>query len=181
MPVAQPENIPTICNLIKSKKPKSILDVGCGFGMYGFLARIYTGLWTTNITPKEYSDWKNLSRVDAIEIFEPWITDLQKMIYNKIFIGDMREIMPKVDNYDMIILGDSLEHLNKEDGENILKIAKEKAKTVVISMPDYFEKGEKKGGNEWELHQYVWKNEDFIGNPIIINNPKKLRVIVYEC
>ena len=179
MPISRATNIPTICEKIINIKPKTVLDVGCGFGMYGFLARIYGSIWNDNITIKEYQNWRNLMTVDGIEIYSKWITDLQKLIYNKIYIGDMRDLIKEVGNYDMILFPDSIEHLKKEDGLKVLKIAREKAKTVIISTPNYFYEGKSKGGNEWEKHLSVWPDEDFPDNPTFYyNNGQK--IIVYE-
>jgi ubiquinone/menaquinone biosynthesis C-methylase UbiE len=46
MPTSYLNNIPDIITAIKSQNPKSILDVGCGFGKYGFLIREYLELWS---------------------------------------------------------------------------------------------------------------------------------------
>lgn len=175
--IARPNNITTICDLFIEKKPKTILDCGCGFGMYGFLARTYS-LWQ-ELDLEKYKNWKKLCKIDAIEIYESWITSLQREIYDDIFIGDMKDVIDTVGEYDMIIMADSLEHLDVSDGLVLIEKARNKAKTLVISTPDYWSKGAVRAGNEHEQHKSFWEDSFFPGNPKIIKNGKQ-KVVIYE-
>jgi len=182
MPNARPNAIPFICEWCQNKSTediKSVLDIGCGFGKWGFLVRLYIQVWSSKFAKETYQSWRSSLRVDAIEIFEDYITDLQRLIYNNIYIGDMRELIKKVGNYDLIVMGDVLEHVLFKDGLGLLERAKKKAKWVIITMPDYFCIGNPHMGNQAEIHRYVWKDSDFPDNPKIthIGNQK---VIIYE-
>ena len=44
MPSSRPNTIPTVIHLVRQIKPKSILDVGVGFGKWGHLFREYTDI-----------------------------------------------------------------------------------------------------------------------------------------
>lgn len=175
--IARPNNIQTICDLFIEKSPKSVLDCGCGFGMYGFLARTYS-LWQ-ELDLEKYKNWKSLCKVDAIEIFESWITPIQKDIYDNIFIGDMAKVIDEVGDYDMIIMADSLEHLTLEEGLILIDKARKKTKTLVISTPDYWFKGDARAGNEHEQHKSFWRDDFFPDTPKIIKNGKQ-KVVIYE-
>jgi len=132
MPSSRPEPLPYICNRIIQIKPKSILDIGIGFGKYGFLAREYTDVWRTNA--EGYWNWKTL--IDGIEIYERYITDLQRIIYNNIYIGNALDIIPENNlYYDLIIMSDVLEHFSKEDGEKVLAVIKKYGNTGLIVTP----------------------------------------------
>jgi len=179
---ARPNVIPFICEWFQGKSIediKSVLDVGCGFGKWGFLIRLYIQAWTSKPTKEIYQNWRNNLRVDAIEIFEDYITDLQRLIYNNIYIGDMRKVIEEVGNYDLIFMGDVLEHIPFEDGLEFLKKARGKAKWVIVNMPNYFYKGSATMGNEAEIHHHIWTDDEFPDNPKIthIGNQK---VIIYE-
>jgi len=182
MPNARPNVISLVCKWFQNKNAgdiKSILDIGCGFGKWGFLARLYIQAWNPELTKEAHQNWRNNLRVDAIEIFEDYITDLQRLIYNDIYIGDMRRLITEVGNYDLIIMGDVLEHIPFKDGLEFLKKAKAKAKWTIVNMPSCFIAGNPIMGNKAELHQHVWADDEFPDNPKIthIGNQK---VIIYE-
>ncbi|MBW2991727.1 glycosyltransferase family 1 protein, partial [Candidatus Woesearchaeota archaeon] len=84
MPTSSPHQINEIMGEIMELDPSSILDIGVGFGKYGFLCREYLELWDYN--NKRYGEWKR--EIDGIEVYEDYITDIQRKVYNNIFIGD---------------------------------------------------------------------------------------------
>ena len=177
MPVAKPDTISSICKFIMTRKPKSILDLGIGFGLYGFLARNYGVIWGVR-EQNIYDNWKDEIIVDGVEIYESLITDLHRMLYNKIYIGDFSEIAPKLKDYDLYIMGDSIEHLDKSVAIELIEKLKEKGK-LIIATPDYFIGGEAVLGNEHEKHKCWLKDEDFPDNPRIIHTGKQ-KVVIYE-
>ncbi len=69
MPSSHFGQLNEIVELIKLSKPKSVLDIGVGFGKYGVLAREYLELWDEG---KKYNDRE--IRIDGIEAFEKYIT-----------------------------------------------------------------------------------------------------------
>jgi len=121
MPSSHWYQLNEIMELIIFTQPKSILDVGIGFGKYGFLLREYLELYDGR---EEYNDWKRT--IDGIEIFKNYITSLNKMIYDKIYIGDALDILPTLDKkYDLILLVDILEHFDYDDGIRLLKMCEQ--------------------------------------------------------
>jgi len=131
MATSSPDQINEILQLILRLKPKSVLDVGSGFGKYGFLCREYLescfGNYKENASPK---------RIDGIEINENYVTALQKQIYDIIHIGDAIDIVPKLDRqYDVILLINVLEYLNREDGMQLLNLCRARGRHVIISAP----------------------------------------------
>ena len=178
MPVARPDTMPTICKYIMDRKPKTILDIGIGFGMYGFLARNYGVVWNNKLTQKQYNNWKEEIIVDGIEIYEPFITDLHRMIYNTIFIGDVSEIAPTLKDYELYIMGDVLEHLEKDDAIELINKLKKKG-NLLIATPNYFHEGSSNLGNKYDLHKCVLEDSDFPDNPPIIHIGRQ-KVVIYE-
>jgi len=182
MPNARPAVIPIVCEWLSNKNTeeiKSVLDIGCGFGKWGFLARLYIQIWNHDLDKKEYQNWKEEMRVDAIEIFEDYITDLQRLIYNKIWIGNALDEIHKVGFYNLIIAGDVLEHLTFSDGSKLLEQMRKRSDWTIITMPDYFCAGGSIMGNSAEIHHYVWKDADFPGDPQIFRAGNQ-KVIIFK-
>jgi predicted O-methyltransferase YrrM len=95
MPTSQFYQISDIVEFIVRTNPKSILDIGVGFGKYGALAREYLD------QGERLYDWKR--RIDGIEVFEEYITDIQRFYYDNIYIGNAVEVLPKLEEtYDLI-------------------------------------------------------------------------------
>ncbi len=152
MPSSRPYALVQICNRIMEKNPNSILDIGIGFGKFGFLAREYT-----DVRLGRYFNWK--TRIDGIEIFEKYVTQLQRQIYDSIFIGNAINILPTLNNYDMIICSDMLEHLSEEDGFSLLDTIKQKSKFAMIVTPVRVLVQEAIYNNEHERHISAWPIE----------------------
>ncbi len=162
MPVSTSVHITHCLRYIITLRPRSILDIGCGFGMWGFLSRMYLDVAEERVQP---SDWK--LRIDGLELFEPYILSHQRSLYSNIIIGDVRELAPKVGNYDLIIAGDVIEHLDKDDGEEVIAQLYDKAtRALFVNIPlgDGWEHPERHG-NPGELHRSQWYVEDFLPYP----------------
>jgi len=152
MPCSRPYALEAVCNRIIEKNPTSILDIGIGFGKFGFLAREYTDVFHSR-----YFDWE--TRIDGIEIFEKYITQLQKEIYDHIYIGNAIDILPTLGRYDMIICSDVLEHLSEQDGIVLLDLLKEQSKFAMIATPVTVLHQEALYNNEHERHISSWSKE----------------------
>jgi len=75
MPTSHLYQVIDIMELILFTSPESILDVGVGFGKYGFLSREYLELWDGR---GKYCDWK--IRIDGIEAYKDYITPVHRFI-----------------------------------------------------------------------------------------------------
>jgi len=161
MPSGRPNIISPVIDLIMRINPDSILDVGSGFGKWGFLLREYLEVWQGRLCPK---DWKK--RIDAIEIFKeytklPWYD----IIYNNIYNQDITKNNEILANYDLILFMDVIEHIKKEEGLKMLK----KAKHYIISTPNYISGQGTMFGNIYETHISQWSQNDF-KESLIIND-----------
>jgi len=159
MPSGRPNIISPVIDLIMRINPDSILDVGSGFGKWGFLLREYLEVWQGRLYPE---DWKK--RIDAIEIFKgytrlPWYA----IIYNNIYTQDITKNDGILANYDLVLFMDVVEHLEKEKGLEMLK----KARHWIVSTPNYVSGQGAKFGNEYEAHISEWAQNDFKKSVII--------------
>jgi len=150
-----PAPLTDICRRIIKIKPNSVLDIGIGFGKYGFLCREYTDIQRGN-----YFEWK--TKIDGIEGFGKYITKLQKIVYDNIYIGDAVDIIKTLDIYDLIISVDMLEHLEKEVGKQFLIDIKKHCKTAIIALPIHPSKqhGGKFKNTKFGPHRSEWTEKE---------------------
>ena len=146
---------------IINTNPISILDIGIGYGKYGFLAREFIEAHADRVFP---SQWK--LKIDGIEIWKNYVDYLNwiNIIYNKVYIGDAYELIDKVSDYDLIIAGDIIEHLPKKKGEFLLKKCIRKAKKwglVSIPLGNWLHH-KVVANNPHEDHQSIWTATELI-------------------
>lgn len=172
MPSSDISLIPHVCVRIRKSMPNSILDIGIGFGKYGFLAREYTDISELRYQPDMWQ-----TRIDGIEIFSDYVGDLQRKIYNEIYIGDAFDCLKKLGDYDLILFIDVIEHLSKEKGLELVELIRMRSKMALISTPikvkslgiQYM-----KCGNKYECHISQWSKEELrqFGNVLEITSGK---------
>ena len=159
MPTSTYSHIPTIIQYLQKVMPFSILDIGLGNGKMGFIARDFLDVMLGERYRRE--DWK--IKIDGIEIFSDYIQEHQRAIYNEIFIGDAFDVIDTLGSYDVIIIGDVLEHFQKEKARHFLdKCITHCNNFIILNIP----LGEKWTqpviyGNPHEEHRSFWSYEEF--------------------
>ena len=137
MPTSYPLYKDSVRNWVLQNIPldAKILDVGAGCGTYSDLLRGYG------------------YKMDAVEIWEPYIKKYNlKDKYDVVMEMDVLDVYaPTLQNYDMCILGDILEHLNIEDGQRLIKDISKHCKYFIVAIPYQMEQGEHEG-NIHETH-----------------------------
>lgn len=175
MPSSHWYQLNEIVELIVVTQPESILDVGVGFGKYGFLCREYLELLDGR---QKIHDWRRV--IDGIEIFPAYITPLQKKLYNHIYIGNALDILPTLEKtYDLILLIDIIEHLDYRDGEQLVALCQERGKNVIISTPKIKMPQSEMFGNPYEAHKSFFKKRYFNKFPNRVFVPNLFSLIVY--
>lgn len=166
MPSSRPDAIPEVIHLLRQLKPQSILDVGVGFGKWGHLFREYTDIVAAEQDPARYRRDHWQVRIEGIEGHAAYLTDMHRFLYNHLWVGNAQDLLPALDRFDLVFLGDVIEHMDKADGMRLLGHALAKAsKAVIVSTPK-FETGQ--GGlcaNELERHHSLWTAKDFKSFP----------------
>ena len=121
---------------LKQTDIKSIVDVGAGKGTYRNL--LGQGYYWIAIEV-----WRN--NVDKYELWK---------LYNKVYVDDIRSV--NLPDADCIILGDVIEHMEKESGLDVLKKCISEYNHVVLSIPTgEYPQGEIEG-NPYEKHLSTW-------------------------
>jgi SAM-dependent methyltransferase len=157
MPTSQFRQLNEIVEAIVFSRPRSVLDIGVGYAKYGVLTREYLDHgWCrpegTNRT----------CRVDGIEGFPAYVSPLHSLVYDHLYVGDAREILPRLQvHYDLALLIDVIEHFEMEDGVRLLNELSRHASNILISTPRRFSAQEAVYGNQLEIHRSHWRPEHF--------------------
>lgn len=180
MPSSHSQQINEIVEILLRLKPERILDVGVGFGKYGVLIREQLDLWDgAGKSSEEYGKWKR--RVDGVEAYAEYLTPLHSFIYDEIFIGDARLVVPALRGpYDLVLLIDVIEHLSREDGEKLMRDLLKISRNVLVSTPKKVKAQEAVYGNEFERHISQWRQTDFeaISDTALIPNVSSLICLI---
>ena len=118
MPRSDGRNKGYAAELIGRLRPRTILDVGPGVGTYGRMVR----------------ELFEVEQLDAVEIWAPYIEQYQlREIYDSVLVCDIR--FWQTLSYDLVILGDVLEHLSFDDALKLWRRLSEQAGAVLLSIP----------------------------------------------
>lgn len=155
MPVSLPYNLSLIAETVWRLRPKTVLDVGCGDAKYGVIFRSYL-----DIIAERYrrGDWK--TRIDGIEIFPPYLTPVHAYIYDTVHVGDALLLLPQLGEYDLVFLGDVLEHFERADGHRLVDMVEARWLLISTPAPDKIEERQPHG-NTHESHRYFWSMAEF--------------------
>jgi len=181
MPGSHSQQLNEIVEIMVLLKPKSILDVGVGFGKYGVLAREYLDLWAgAQKSRDDYRQWQ--TKVDGIEACQNYLTPLHSFIYNQIHIGNVNNVVPSIKDfaYELVLLIDVIEHLNRQDGLKLLDQLYRIGRNILISTPKIMGDQDILYGNEFERHIHQWQETDFADLPESIIIPNEASLIIFS-
>ena len=142
---------------LREIQPRSIIDVGCGWGRWGCLAREFLELWEHRYQRHQWA-----VRIDALDVHPGTWTPLHRFVYDDIFQINALEWVP-VRDYDVAICCDVIEHMPKDQGKAFLARMRRCIPHVLVGIPigkawplyGGFD------GNEYAGHLARWEPEDF--------------------
>lgn len=152
MPSCRPDVISGVLYKVMDMAPRTILDVGVGYGKWGVLCTEYLTYWK-NITPV----------VDGVEVFEKYKSPAHG-VYREVFYTSVMDVLDKVGEYDLVLIVDVIEHLDREDGLKLLEAVKGH---YIVSTPGYWSPQVASFGNIHERHVSQWKREDFVSSCVV--------------
>lgn len=135
-------------------QPRSVLDVGPGYGKYGFLVREALDFAVGRL---DRPSWQ--VRIDGIDAF-PYKSPLLAWVYDAITVADIAIVAADLPPYDLVILGDVIEHLDKQTGIQLIDNLLAKSRNVLLSTPREFFQQEI-ADNPFETHRSLWSLNDF--------------------
>ena len=157
MPSSDPRVLEGVCREIIIANPKTVLDIGVGFGKWGMLAREYTDIWSYRFYK---SEWE--TTITGIEIHQAYRNPIWK-IYNEIFIGDAHTILDTLavneNKFDLTLMIDVLEHFEKERGLEVLDKVMAISDKFLVSYANSTQKDVR--DNKYEDHVSTWEDRDF--------------------
>lgn len=146
MGTSHPETKPWILEKILKSDISTILDVGAGSGTYA----------------DYFMDNHCYFQMTAIEVWKPYIEefDLHEKYY-KVYQADVRD--HKDFNYDLVIFGDILEHMTKEEALRVWDLVSKQAKYAVIAIPIIHYHQPAINDNPYEEHiKEDWSDEEVL-------------------
>ena len=152
MPIGSYAAIPTIASQMILRHPKRILDLGMGFGMMGAAARQWIDL---GVAPRR-------TYLAGVEVWANYRNPLWQL-YDLVFLRSIEQHLTlDQESYDMVVLGDVIEHFPDSVAEWVLQAAWERVARdgccLVITPAEAMEQGAAHG-NPYETHRSVWTAE----------------------
>lgn len=155
-------SIPFVVRKMREVRPARILDMGCGSGRWGVLAREFLEYWEHRFRP---GDWR--TRITGVDINPTNWTPVHDYVYDAHYTDDARtwKYMPV---HDLIIATDVLEHMDKPDAMQVMEQMWRTGAHVIVGIP--LGPGWLRGGfdgNPHEAHLSEWEYRDFMQQPVI--------------
>ncbi len=112
----------------------SILDVGSGWGKYRYLL-------------------SNYPNMDACEVWLPTILDNDlSSKYRSVFNKNICDFISESFYYDVVIMGDVLEHIPRSEAKELVSKLVNKCKQLYVVVPFEYKQGEEEG-NPYQVHE----------------------------
>jgi len=155
--------LPAVVDVIEEINPGSVLDVGCGFGRYGFLCR-------------ELLDGKMVSDGSGGFVREPWrlrIVGIEAMaqvigpwhanIFDEVRIGEALDLLPGMDegSFDLVLAVDVIEHMPKKAGLELIAQGRRVGRSLLVCTPYLFRPQGPSEHNPRDRHVSGWLPAEF--------------------
>lgn len=161
MPTSNKEHKDQMIEWYKELNPKVVLDIGIGEGTYSDLMKhLNQSLWI------------------GVEAWAPYVREYDLgSKYNCVIISDILHMsfntLPTRLPIPLIIIGDCLEHFEKETAINLIKRLQMYSKNIFISIPHGDCPQGSVDGNWFEKHRSTWDHEEL--KNILSSNGKVLK------
>lgn len=138
-----------IAEIVKLVRPKTFLDLGAGAGKYGSMVK--------EINPS--------IETIAVEIEKDYVEKFNlRSIYNQVWNISVADIVqPKYFDsiFDIVMVGDILEHLKKSEGIDLLNFLIYRCRWVIVEFPHRYMQHSVNGYTS-EAHISIWTENDFL-------------------
>jgi len=135
-------------------QPASVLDIGPGYGKWGYLIREALDFMDGRHSREA---WK--TRIDGLDaLVQP--SPLHDWVYSSVRQGDITSEAHSLPGYDLVVMGDVIEHMTKDEGMSVLRALLSRSKAVVVATPSFFF-NQYDPKNPFEEHKSLWLRDDF--------------------
>lgn len=171
MPISSWNAITPIMNEVYFLQPKTVCDLGIGYGKYGALLREVLDAMHGRCRPDQWE-----ARIDGVEAWGLYKNPCWDA-YSEIRIDDFS--IDGVAGYDLVLMIDSLEHLEPAEGREFLARLVANNKHVILSVPVQYMPQGAAYGNEFETHRTHHTGHEFDEyNPTVLNRDLCLTVSI---
>jgi len=162
--VSDAEGKSVALSLIQLVAPKTVLDVGAGRGAYLDLA-----------AETVHAHWT------AIEAWQPYISEFKlRDRYQRVIHRDVGRLdLGTIGRFDLIVLGDVLEHFNVIDAVWLWHELRKVAPWLLLSIPIVPYPQGAIAGNPFEIHRSDWTHTMVMGLPGIVSSWQGSRIGIY--
>ena len=139
-----------VASMVGLLKPGTVLDIGPGAGKYGKMIR--------EVASREGFP----CHTRAIEIDDSYVKEFGlHEIYDEVVVEDALNIIERPQSrFDLVIIGDCIEHLRKSDGVDLLNFLMYRTGYICVVYPDQFIQDDWEG-HAAEAHISTWGMKDF--------------------
>jgi hypothetical protein len=156
MPLSNTFHLPIVVQFVVTLMPRRILDAGVGMGVGGLLMRMHCDV---NPGRLKKEDWQ--TRIEGIEIFEPYRNPIWDYAYDNVHMGDVRQILPTLPQFDLVTCLDVLEHFDRPAARELVQGLLAKAPVLIATTPNRDWPQGAVCGNEAEMHRSTLDASDF--------------------
>lgn len=127
------------------KESKSILDVGCGKGR-----------------PVAFLNRRRRFFAMGIDIFRPYLLEARALAAHDVLVqGDVRFLPLRPRSFDIVLLEEVLEHLERAEGLALIEVMEQIARRqVFITTPVGHHQQHEYDGNPWQEHRHIWEPDE---------------------
>ncbi len=164
MPIGSYSLVPYVADRLWKDRPRRVLDLGIGMGMYGAAVRQWVDLgvqpWTTYLVG-----------VEACAEYRNPLWDL----YNLVVVDTIQNYLAKnTEPFDFVIFSDVIEHFVKDEGTRLIRMIQpiiSPGGHLLVGTPAIFEEQGAVHGNEFERHRSLWAASDLaeLGFRVIVD------------
>lgn len=154
MATSSPYILTPVVGFVSWLRPASVLDVGCGYGVWGVVLRQHLDYpWDLEAG---HVRWR--TRIIGIEAWEGYRNPLWEFAYDEVIVAEAVEELARLAprSFDVALRVEVLEHLDALDGHRSLVELRRVATHVVVTTPDHPLPQEDREGNPFEVHKTFW-------------------------
>jgi len=152
MPVSDMHGLSDIAVEIQRIAPRSVLDLGVGYGLFGALCRQIMDGQDGRCHPEK---WRGV--LHGVEAWKDYQNPCWEC-YNSVRISEIRAY--SLLHYDLVLMIDVLEHFEAEAGRELLRQMVKNNKHVIASVPNGVMEQGATFGNPYERHRHTFHHTD---------------------
>ncbi|MFH0809106.1 MAG: class I SAM-dependent methyltransferase [Pseudomonadota bacterium] len=163
MPTSDLVQLPALMDIIEALQPASILDLGVGFGRYGFLCRELLDDHTASDGSGGFRREPWRLRLVGVEVCPHVLGPWHQQLYDRIEVAEASAFLraTRDGEFDLVLAIDLLEHLPKRAAVDLCHQAMRVGQNSLFCTPYLFRPQEATEQNPRERHLSGWLPDDF--------------------